>query len=152
ALVGKLEAIRLEASTPVEGKVDTAGADRKYEDAFREARLGTPDEPAEVVAGRVRQSKLREGLVAALDSWAAWAAGSARQRWARAAARAAASERERGLRDPHVWRSRRGLERRAAKVDVERLSPQLLYALTGALEGSGGDPLPLLRQAQAAHP
>ena len=66
-LVARLDAIRRNRATTVEGRFNNAQADRDYEAAFREARLGEAlDEPASV-AVRVRASPVRSSLSRSSD-------------------------------------------------------------------------------------
>jgi serine/threonine-protein kinase len=152
-LVGELDAIRLEASSYVERKLDNAGADRKYAEAFRAAGLGGPGDAVDAVAAGIGASGIREVLVGALDDWAARSPEPARREWALAVARLADAEGGRArFRVPQVRGDRAALERLVQGAREERLSPQLLYALTMALDESGGDPVPLLRSAQERYP
>src|SRR5207237_1419619 len=69
-LVADLDAIRLKTSTTVEGKLDTAGANRAYAETFARNGLGSDEEDPQAVAQRVRDSAVKGPLVAALDAWA----------------------------------------------------------------------------------
>jgi tetratricopeptide (TPR) repeat protein len=152
-LVGKLDAIRLEAATLVEGEFNEAGADRKYAEAFRAAKLGVPGDAVAKVAARIKATGTREVLLAALDDWAVRTEDPGRQSWLRQVAWAAEPNKERrAFRDPKVWTDRAALARLAAQPDVERQAPQLLFALAVVLSTRGDDPLPLLRKAQARYP
>jgi tetratricopeptide (TPR) repeat protein len=73
-MVAELEAIRLESSEGLKGKFDYAAAEARYAPAF--ARYGISVDalsPAEAAA-RVRESAVREELLAGLDYWR-WARG-----------------------------------------------------------------------------
>jgi hypothetical protein len=63
-LVACLDAIPLERANMQGGRWDDPGADRKYAEAFAEARLGQVGDDEEAVAGRVADSPVREGLSA----------------------------------------------------------------------------------------
>jgi serine/threonine-protein kinase len=152
-LVRELDTIRLEASTLVEGGLDYAGADRRYAEAFRAAGLGGAGDAVDAVAARVRTSRIREALVAALDDWATRSPERARREWALAVARLADPDSGRArFRAPQMRGDRAALEKLALAAREERLSPQLLYALAVALAQSGGDPVPLLQSAQERYP
>ena len=69
-LLQRLNAIRLDRSATIEGDFDRLQSDRDYEEAFRLAGLGTPEEDVEIVATRVKASPARVALLAALDDWA----------------------------------------------------------------------------------
>jgi Tfp pilus assembly protein PilF/tRNA A-37 threonylcarbamoyl transferase component Bud32 len=152
ALARRLDNARQRASIVVRGKLDSAGAERGYAAALREAGLGREGEDPGVVGARVRASAVRAEVVAALDDWAGLTEDEARRAWLLAVARAAdpSPDRDR-LRQPGLWRDRAALARLAAGRSVA-LSPQLTTALARALDHSGGDAVPLLRAAQARHP
>jgi superkiller protein 3 len=153
ALVARLEDIRLKKLAYVEGRLNTAGTDREYARAFREAGLGTEGEAAEVVAGRLRRSAIRAVLVAAVDDWAVTTDRDSRRAWLLSVARRADPDPVRDrLRDPRAWRDPRALEKVAAAAVVEQLSPPLLTTLAARLQVTGGNPVPLLRRTQARYP
>jgi serine/threonine-protein kinase len=157
-LVDRLEAIHLLRATIVEGKYYYSSAAQDYAAVFREARLGEEGEEAEAVAARVRDSAIREQLVAALDSWALAARDGNQRAWLLGVARHADPDAWRDrFRDPAVWRDRAALEGLARELladaaRLERLSPQLLLALWHALRQTKAETLPLLAAAQALHP
>jgi tetratricopeptide (TPR) repeat protein/tRNA A-37 threonylcarbamoyl transferase component Bud32 len=158
-LVARLDAIRQQRATIVEGKFGYRTADRDYAKTFAEAGLGQEGDEAEAVAARMRASAIQAALVAALDDWAATTADAKRRAWLLAVARQADPDpwRDR-FRDPDVWRDRTALQRLADGVlktkgtNGAALSPQTLAALGLALETVNGDPVPLLTAAQARHP
>jgi tetratricopeptide (TPR) repeat protein len=152
-LVDALDRIRLQAATVVDGKLDSASADRGYAALFRERGLAVEGEDEAVVADRVQGSAVRAQLVAALDDWASATRNLPRRAWLLEAARRA----EPGpwadrFRDPAVWRDRAALENLAGDARAAELSPQLLTALAWALGEAGADPVPFLTAAQARHP
>jgi tetratricopeptide (TPR) repeat protein/tRNA A-37 threonylcarbamoyl transferase component Bud32 len=152
----RLEEIRLQRATIVEGKFNNAGVASDYAAAFRKYGLDMVGDPA-ALARRVGASPVREQLVAALDDWA-WAAAF-HQRDVKtckrllAVARAADPDRWRDrLRDPAVWRDPKALAQLAAQKEVMQCSPVLLANLGGRLEKLGGDGVGLLVRAQRRHP
>jgi tetratricopeptide (TPR) repeat protein len=155
ALVDRLDAARMKASVLAGNRFDTAAAAREYAAAFREAGIGEETEAAEVVAGRIRSSAVREQLVAAVDDWAIRAGKleSERRAWLLAVARAADPDpwRDR-FRDPAVWQDVTALERLAREANVSELSSQIIYALNLLLAGQHADATPLLRNAQRRYP
>jgi tetratricopeptide (TPR) repeat protein len=168
-LARRLDAARHRAMTEVElVTIGLAGAEKEYAAAFKnaglghekeyaaalkEAGLGQEGETPEVVAARVRTSGMRAEVVAALDDWASISEDGPRRAWLLAVARAADPDPERDrLRQPKLWRDRAALARLAGEARVAELSPQLGAALGRALVASGGDPIPLMRKAQAQHP
>jgi tetratricopeptide (TPR) repeat protein len=152
-LARRLDRIRLNAAAVAGAHLDYPSADRDYATAFQEQGLAAAGEDAGVVAARVRDSALREQLVAALDDWATAAEDDDRRKWLLAVARQAQpgawGDR---FRDPEVWEQMAALEQLAREADVTALSPQSLTALAWALLRKGADPGPLLRKAQARHP
>jgi tetratricopeptide (TPR) repeat protein len=153
-LVDRLDAARLKASVWVDGHFDYASAVREYEAAFREAGLiGEQTEAAEVVATRIRESAVREQVVAAVDAWAFTVDKPERRAWLLAVARSANPNpwRDR-FRDAAVWKDRSALERLAREANMSELSPQVLFALGVLLANHGADAVPLLMTAQRHYP
>jgi tetratricopeptide (TPR) repeat protein len=153
-LVAELDDIRqksLNGFAETIGVVDPEATDRLYEGAFEGARMGTPGTEPEAVAKRVKESPVREALVATLDDWARVASGS-RRAWALAVARRADpnSWRDR-LRDPTVWEDGKLLAKLASEAPVEELRPGLAAAIGDKLSAAG-EGVELLRAAQARWP
>jgi tetratricopeptide (TPR) repeat protein len=68
-LAWRLEKIRLDTATIVEGKFNDALAKREYPGAFAEAGLHLEPGRLKETAGLIQQSVIKEQLVAALDHW-----------------------------------------------------------------------------------
>jgi tetratricopeptide (TPR) repeat protein len=153
-LVARLDSIRLKKVIVVENKLYWVNADPDYAAAFREAGLvGDKGEEATAVAARIVGSAIRPALVAALDDWAGTTEDRGRRAWLLDVARRADPDSLRDrARDPAVWDNAKALARLAGDIDVAVLAPQLLGALGDRLKATGGDPLPLLRAAQARYP
>jgi tetratricopeptide (TPR) repeat protein len=158
ALVDRLEGIRLQRATLVEGRFDLQTAERDYAAAFRDAGLGEEGQPVEAVAARVRAAAVGAQLVAALDDWATLTRDRPRRAWLLAVARRADpdpwSDR---LRAPLVWGDRAALQKLAGallrdEARLKELKPSLLAALGHALFWTKADAVPLLAAAQARHP
>lgn len=158
-LVTRLDTIRLRRSV-LPGKddeMDTAQADRDYEEAFRSAGLGTDQEEARVVAVRVGNSPVCKALVAALDDWAVCTTDSRRRAWLLRVARLADPDpwRDR-LRDPspEAWSDPARLGELAREAPVAQESVQLLVALGVRIQKAGRreDAIAYLRRVQQAHP
>src|SRR5262249_10863266 len=102
----------------------------------------------------IRESAIREQLVAALDDWA-FVADPGRER-ARLLRLARLIDPDPDwcdrFRDPRVWQDRRALERLARQAPVAKLSPSLLAVLGKLLRQTGADTEPLLRAAQERNP
>jgi serine/threonine-protein kinase len=154
-LVARLDAIRLERATWVEGHFIYGQADRDYEAAFREAGLGEVHDDPEEVAARVQSSAVREALVAALDDWAVCVTGKERRGWLLEVARRADPDpwRDR-VREPVAWGDRAALVELARTAPVAEQSVQLLAALGERLQLTGGDTefTEFLQRVQRAHP
>jgi tetratricopeptide (TPR) repeat protein len=158
-LVSRLDTIRLERSVLLnkEYEMETAPADRAYEDAFRLAGLGTDLEEAESVAVRVGASPACKALVAALDDWAVCTPDQRRRVWLLKVVRLVDPDSWRDrVRDPspEAWADRARLTELAWEAPVERESVQLLDALGRRLQDAGGKEIAVayLRRVQQAHP
>ena len=153
--VARLEAIRTELAENVEDAVDFKSANTAYESAFVAAGVGKMDEPPEVVAARIRASKIRGALVDALDAWPVDPSDAHRK--ARLLKTASLADRHQEAwtlraRDPQARRDRDSLQRLVAQAPVDSEAVPLLLSLAGDLAAAGGDPTPLLIRVQQAHP
>jgi tetratricopeptide (TPR) repeat protein len=153
ALAQRLDAARLQAATWVEGKFDREGAERRYAAAFRDSGLRHEGEDVAAVAARLRDSAVRQEVVAALDDWASITGNWSRRVWLLRVARSVDRDplRDR-LRQPELWRDGPALARLAEEARAAGLSPQLAVALGRALSRSGGDAVALLAAVQARFP
>jgi tetratricopeptide (TPR) repeat protein/tRNA A-37 threonylcarbamoyl transferase component Bud32 len=155
----RLEKIRLDQAVLVEGKLNKARAPGEYRRTFEKAGLSMGPGREKTVAARIRQSAIKEQLVAALDNWA-WAVFQGQDK--DLSARLLATAR---LADPDPWRDQvRNLARwqqpqviRQLAEDalrhskrMARLSPQALVVVHLLLPS--GEREKWLRQAQALHP
>jgi tetratricopeptide (TPR) repeat protein len=157
-LLKRLDAVRQRRSTLVEGKCDTATAERDYAAAFREAGLGEVDDDEATVAARVRASGVSRALVAALDDWACATEQPEARAWLlRVARRAAPDSWGDRFRNPAVWENRQALRALIDEVlrddgaKVKELPPQTLETL-GVLLGDSSRAVSLLRAAQRCFP
>ncbi|MDB5331108.1 MAG: tetratricopeptide repeat protein kinase family protein, partial [Phycisphaerales bacterium] len=158
-LVEKLDTARMRSATPVEGKFKLTGAEPLYQEAFKTAGLGQPDDDSEAVAARVRDSAVRAEIVAALDDWASFTEDPARYVCLLATARRADPDplRDR-LRQSEMRRDGPVLTRLVQetrlveRARVDDLSPQFLTTVGRALRSTGSDAVPLLRAAEARFP
>ena len=161
-LVRRLDAIRLDRVDvrrqsvrlfAVEQQGDEMASGRKYEEAFREAEVGTVEEAPEAVAARVRASPVRLALAAALDDWAVCNVDGGLRAWVLTVARLADPDpwRDR-VRDPATWDDRAVVQDLADRAPVAEQSPQLLVALGGRLRTLGGEATDFLRRVVLAHP
>jgi serine/threonine protein kinase/tetratricopeptide (TPR) repeat protein len=155
-LARRLEKIRLDAATSVDGGFDYRTAADEYSKAFAGFAVLT-DDPV-VVATRLASSPIKDQLVAALDHWAVIAfylpqTGSAEQ--ILAPARQAAPDPVWGdqLRQLKVWRDPDALVKLVAQAPADGLSPQLLHLVGWLLHNVDRTLMESwLRQAQADHP
>jgi serine/threonine-protein kinase len=152
-LVKNLDTARQCAATLEEGTSGPVGAEMLYEKTLAKAGLGRPEDHTAAVAARVRDSAVREEIVAALDDWASTTEDPARRAWLLAVARGANPDPSRDrLRQPELWQDGPKLTRLVLELRVEDLSPQLLTALGRVLRRTGGEAVPLLSLAQARYP
>jgi serine/threonine-protein kinase len=157
ALAERLDAARLQAATIVEGKLDVAGGKQKYAAAFAEAGFDLEREDVAALAARVRDSAVREEIVAALDDWASLTPDGVHQERLLEVARAADRDRRRDrlrdrLRQPQLWRDRGALTKLAEEAKESEPSPQLATVLGRVVCQGGGNAVPLLAAAQARFP
>jgi len=149
-LARRLEKIRLDAASWVDGAFDYRTAAHEYSKAFAGFAVLT-DDPA-VVAARLASSPIKDQLVAALDHWAVIAPKGVSAEQLIALAREAAPDPAWGdrLRQPKVWPDQEALVKLVAQAPADGLSPQLLH-LVGLLLRNVDSPLKesWLRQAQA---
>jgi serine/threonine protein kinase/Tfp pilus assembly protein PilF len=150
-LAARLEEIRVERATYVDGDFTADAAAEHYAAAFAAAGLAYTDKGT---AERIRRSAVRQQLVAALDDWALPSSNGI-LRW-RLTTLASSVDPDPTWRDRMpsllVWDERATLQRLAAQAPVARLSPQFLTLLGVRLARAGADPEPLLRKAQWLHP
>jgi serine/threonine-protein kinase len=151
APVDRLGDIRLRKATLAEGRLDPAGTDQEYEEAFAAAGLGGVGGDVAAAAAWVRDPSVRAALVEALDDWASAARGLERRAWVLEVARRADPDEWRdGVRDPRVWDDAALMARRVSGPQAAEQSPQLLVALGRRLKGKAAEEL--LRGAQQRHP
>jgi serine/threonine-protein kinase len=143
---------------PSRVKFDTAKSDEDYAKAFAGTGVMVGQWDEEEAAALVRDSAIREQLVATLDDWALVTKDPKRLAWLLGVVRRADPDAWRDrFRDPVAWHDRDALEALAAELlrEEEKLAqqqPQLLAALGNVLRATHGDAVPLLTAAQARHP
>jgi serine/threonine-protein kinase len=157
-LVDRLDKARPGDGTTLTDLIDLSEDERQYVIAFHEAGLGGPGDDPEMIAARVRESPVREQVVAALDHWATMRVDRDRQAWLREVVRRA---------DPQPWRD--SLWGPGARQDgwtalqvakdlladeprLGRLQPSAFTVVADALRQRGEDPLPFVLAGQALHP
>jgi tetratricopeptide (TPR) repeat protein len=131
---------------------DTASAVAGYADAFRDYGLNV-EADAKAVAQTVRESRIKESLLAALDDWAEHTPHTRLRAQLLAVARQADPDpwRDR-FRDPDLRADVGALRRLAAAAPINTLSPIVLEALVNRLWRAGVNDLELVRRMQARHP
>jgi tetratricopeptide (TPR) repeat protein len=152
-LVKRLDEIRLDAATIVNGKWNPPKAGPDYAVAFKEHGL-------DVLAGeeaewgqRIAASPVKEQLLAGLDHWVTVAMDAKTVSRLMALARQADPDALRNrFRDPEVLRDRQKLTQLAQKADIKRLSPALLAVVVLRLERMGGPGVELLERGQRCYP
>jgi tetratricopeptide (TPR) repeat protein len=157
-LANRLEKIRLDTATLVQGKFDFAPAEVAYPETFQKARLAIAPGRQKEAARRIRRSAIKTQLIGALDHWA-YVAVVRRQ----PALYSRLLEVAR-LADPDPWRDQvrdpdstpGDIERLAAKVQADRqflagLTPHMLHAVATKLLAERTEEK-WLRMASALHP
>jgi len=159
-LASRLEAFHAKGVEAIAGGTPLADYDKEFMDALRGADLGTFGDSPEVVARQIRESDIREALIAALDWYSIIVIkrDTGRGEWALEVARKADP-------DQSSWRLRaRDLETLNDKEALEDLiasrpkaAPSMipLSAMEAYLSDPGypvADRLKLLRQLYQAHP
>jgi serine/threonine-protein kinase len=152
-LISRLEAIRLDRATVVEGPFTNDQADKNYEATFRDNGIGQITEDTSVIAKRVANSPSRAAILAAVDDWAICSSDPKLQGWLMDVARQADPDIWRDqVRDPKVWQDRKLLQKLAQTAPVAEQSVQLLVALGERLVSTGGNATQYLERVQEAHP
>jgi tetratricopeptide (TPR) repeat protein len=159
ALLERLENVRLEM-TVMEGRTNSEAADRLYRAAFRDAGLDVETLPDEEAGACLRQTTVAVELAAALDHWALLRRriqGPRGNGWQGllAVARQADPDDERGrVREALRRMERQSLVDLVGSVDISRLSPPTVQALSIAIidTGEGRPAEALLREARRRRP
>jgi serine/threonine protein kinase/Tfp pilus assembly protein PilF len=156
-LAVRLEKIRMDQAAVVEGYFDFASAAREYPKAFGEAGLAMPEGETEALASRIRSSRIKEQLVAALDDWALVAYRAGKEDLAEkvlATGRRAAPDPAWGdrLRHLKLWRDRNSLAKLIKDARPSGLSPQMLHVVGILLRMDNPFGESWLRDAQAQYP
>ncbi|HEY2589275.1 MAG TPA: protein kinase [Tepidisphaeraceae bacterium] len=154
-LVMRLDAIRLRRVTQGAPAIYRAQANQRYEQAVRDAGLGTVAEPPDRVARKINDSAVKPALLTALDDWMVCAPAGTQRGWLVAISQKLDP-------DPNGWRARivapatwdnlSALSTLASEVPGDGPSVSLLLALGDRLNAAGGDPAPLLRRVEREHP
>ncbi len=152
-LVIQLDAIRLRRVTRGELIFYRTQAAGEYEEAFRAAGLGKPQDPPESVAAMVSASAVSQALVAALDDWSVCATDKEQRSWLLEVVKRADPDPEgwRG-RVPAAWEDAAALAELARTVPVERLPVSMLLALGQRLTDVQRDAAPFLKRVQKEYP
>jgi serine/threonine protein kinase/tetratricopeptide (TPR) repeat protein len=162
--IDRLERIRMETATLVEGKFSYAGTDRDYARAFREYGVDVDELPVETSVDRFRaRPALAVALAAALDDWVLarrYHSGADVARWKRLVAVARGIDTE-PLRDRlrAAWGRpaadiRDDLRRLAESNDLWAQHPATLFMLARTLNANQfpDSALRIARDAQNLHP
>jgi serine/threonine-protein kinase len=152
-LAKALDDIRLEAWTPVEGKLAPGKIVPKYASLLAQAGLDVRHGDVKTLARWLRGSAIRFALIAALEHWASYATEQPLQQKLLALARWADPDPWRDqFRDSRTWQSPQKLAELARTVDVSQQSPQTILALAERLPSTGNGGAALVRRALAEYP
>jgi serine/threonine-protein kinase len=151
-LIGLLEQARMRGAVWTATGFDNVSAARGYTAALRDAGLLNDDEKEETAAARIRDCRVRDAVVAALDDLTSLVEVGEWQSWLLAVTRRADPHpwRDR-FRSPDVRRNRQELQRLANEMKAQDHSPQLVVALAKALDLEA-EAIPLLESAQRLYP
>jgi tetratricopeptide (TPR) repeat protein/serine/threonine protein kinase len=154
----RLEKIRLDKATWVEGKFDDAQAEREYPKAFHEAGLDMTPGRHNEIAALIKQSHIKEQLLVALDDWA-WVAHCSKEpnltgRLLEVARLTDPEPWRDKVRDLTLWKNSQAIVDLAEQAQADhklmaRLSPQVLVLVHLFLPQEKSEKW--LRQAQALH-
>ncbi len=139
------------------GKLNFAGSDQAYRDAFAHHGLDLEVLDPKEAAARIRASAVRARLVEAIDVWAYRRKRlhtDDGERLLDIARRADDDPWRQQLRDPALHKDRAALERLAGENGILAQPPASLALLSGALVAAGAQPAAeqLLRRALTRHP
>lgn len=155
-LARKLDDIRLEAATLVEGQWQPDIAAKRYPLFFQQMGLDVENGKAAEVAKQISGSPLRHALVAALDHWAVFLPGnSALQTRLLEITRLADPDPWRDqVRNEKNWRDVKKLKELSKTAEPDRQTPQIISLLGLRLywKGHNEEAGTLLRQALMYHP
>ena len=154
-LVTKLDKIRMDRVTGESLIAYRQAASQRYAEAFRDAGLGTFNDPPEVVAGRVIASPVKAALIAALEDWAVCPSNKQQENWLLTVIRvtnADGSSWASRIVEPNTWNDPEQLKEIARTIPVETQSLSLLLALGERLITLNADVGDYLRRVQTAHP
>jgi tetratricopeptide (TPR) repeat protein len=149
----KLERIRISRGQyKPGGGLDYDESSRQYEAIFREADLGSFDEDPVIVGERLKESSVREAVLATLDDWAVCARDGPRL-WIFGVARTLDPDpwRDR-VRHVKQWGSKEELERLAMDVNVREQPVTLMVAMGTRWRLLGGDPAKFLQRVYQVYP
>ncbi len=150
-----LDEIRLEVSTPINGRLDLSRGVPMLFAAWRDAGFDLDRHDPPELAARIHRSAIRIALVAGLDFLAQITDDAEqRARLLETARRADSDSWRDAFRQPAVWDNPDRMKALAAEVDCEKQTPQILSALTvrvGTLNGAAAA-ANLLRRALVHHP
>jgi tetratricopeptide (TPR) repeat protein/tRNA A-37 threonylcarbamoyl transferase component Bud32 len=154
-MAARLEEIRLQRVAVKDGKLDHAGADRRYRDAFEEYDPNVMLDP-EQAAERIQASEIKEQTLAALDDWllTKWLGDFPDSEPLLAVlARADSNPWRNRLRDASQRRDRKTLQELAGNSNVLDQPPTSLVLLGTALAWRVGDsPLAIKVLQSSQHP
>jgi tetratricopeptide (TPR) repeat protein len=155
AMVVRLDSIRLgRMPSMLHDTTETMFHD-EYEAAFHDAGYGTPDDPAEAVAERVKSSNIKTMLLYALYNWASADVDDHLRNWLMSVTNLAddkAGSWTVRARNTHAWKNKANLIELLESAPSDKACLRLEDTLAERLQSLGGDGIGFLKQVQRAHP
>ena len=155
SMVIRLDEIRLSLLEGRQGRARvTRTGDQLYEEAFRDYGIAVKTMGPSEAAARVRDSAIREALLAFLHDWLYWVSGPDRDRLRSVVERADDDAWRRGLREALAVNDAPKLKESMRAREAVSQPPVILSGLAGALYGGplAEDARALLQEAQKRHP
>jgi serine/threonine protein kinase/tetratricopeptide (TPR) repeat protein len=153
----RLEKIRIDRATAIQGRFDNATPAREYPLAFADGGFKL-EQPAEQLAPRIRASSVKDQLIAALDDWALLTffyvptKNLPDQLLELARCADGPSPWSDAIRQTNIWKNAAAIEQLSKTALANKTSPQMLALVARLLGANNLDRESWLRDAQARFP
>lgn len=154
-LAMRLDVVRMERAASGEMRFDVAKYERMYLELLQSAGIiRAADESPHVIAERIRGSRIRKTLIAALNEWAICSVSKPElQRKLKIASLADPDPAWRDrVRNVFLWSDAAVIRELARTAPMDAQTVGLAPMLAGLMHANGDDPIPMLRRVQAANP